>query len=82
MVEWLNSWTLGPIARSSIPTSGCHRMQIDQSPLVTTQERAWHDRVVGLGSACVPVSRGRTLPRRVWLKTSHMCITANDSITV
>ena len=69
----------GPIGRGSIPASGCHRMQIGQSAFVTslplpTQERAWHDWVVGPGNACVSVSRGRTLTRRVWLQTSHMYI--------
>ena len=77
----------GPMARGSIPASGCHRMQIGQNAFVTslplsTQERAWHDWVVGLGNACVPVSRGRTLMRRVWLPASRMCMKANDGKTV
>ena len=87
VVEWLGRRTSGPMARGSIPASGCHRMQIRQNAFVTslplpTQERAWHDWVVGLGNACVSVSRGRTLTRRVWLQTSHMCIKTNDGITV
>ena len=77
----------GPIGRGSIPASGCHRMQIGQNAFVTslplsTQERAWHDWVVGLGNACVSVSRGRTLMRRAWLPASHMCMKANDGKTV
>ena len=87
VVEWLGRRTSGPMARGSIPASGCHRMRIGQSAFVTplplpTQERARYDWVVGLSNACVSVSRGRTLTRRVWLQTSHMRVKTNDGITV
>ena len=48
-------------ARGSIPANACYGMRIRQTGFVTslplpTQERAWHDWVVGLDNACIPVS--------------------------
>ena len=60
----------GPVGRCSTPASDCHRMQIGQNAFLTslplpTQERAWHDWIVGLGNECACA---------VWLVSSHIGI--------